>query len=404
MLKYNIKDYNNIFFFEFINTFIINENSISIWISLISIIKRRCIFVDFSFLSEVKKKSFEVIYSSLVDCINNKLFSFKLDDLEIFLQFLFNFSDILDDLFSTEIVYFLPEKIFMEIGNIMEFLSETIDLLMTLLNKELKNENESNELSNSISKLLSIAENSIKQYILILIKFIKDKNIKKLILKCETIKFLQNYIFTEEDIIFIFNFIYLIHNDVEYKNFVYNFMKIFDNNMSNTKNKFYKFGVRLIKIIKKNKHFLRIIIILLYSTINKSLTNLEEKLCEYKFNPTSNRNNNIQIYNIQNNNGDMQNELFRIVDFIIRRGNNELTTGQEKLLSLEETFIDTKKQFLKLINFYQIATDIDELYELNSFENKNLSNLLVSLYNIIFTKNNIEKLIDEKPKILIQNI
>ena len=403
LLKYNIKDYNNIFFFEFINTFIINENSISIWISLISIIKRRCIFVDFGFLSEVKKKSFEVIYSSLIDYINNKLFSFKLDDLEIFLQFLFNFSDILDDLFSTELVYFLPEKIFMEIGNIMEFLSETIDLLMTLLNKELKNENESNELSNSISKLLSIAENSIKQYILILIKFIKDKNIKKLILKCETIKFLQNYIyynsyFTEEDIIFIFDFIYLIHNDVEYKNFVYNFMKIFDNNMNNTKNKFYKFGVRLIKIIKKNKHFLRIIIILLYSTINKSLTNLEEKLCEYKFNPTSNRNNNIQIYNIPNNNGGMQNEIFRIVDFIIRRENNELTTEQEKLLLLEETFIDTKKQFLKLINFYQIATDIDELYELNSFENKNLSNLLVSLYNIIFTKNNIEKLIDEKTK------
>jgi hypothetical protein len=121
-------------------------------------------------------------------------------------------------------------------------------------------------------------------------------------------------------------------------------------------------------------------------------------------------NNNMQIDNVnnnQNNNinnpfdlfligfGVRRNNRLRNPFFIIRRNNNAELSDHDKLVMLEESFNDVRNQFLKLIHFYQISPDIKELYDFNSFENKKLINLLLSLYSIIFSPNNIKK-IDDK--------
>ena len=121
-------------------------------------------------------------------------------------------------------------------------------------------------------------------------------------------------------------------------------------------------------------------------------------------------NNNMQINvvnNNQNNNinnpfdlfligfGIRRNNRLRNPFFIIRRNNNAELSDHDKLVMLEESFNDVRNQFLKLIHFYQISSDIKELYDFNSFENKKLINLLLSLYSIIFSPNNIKK-IDDK--------
>ena len=178
----------------------------------------------------------------------------------------------------------------------------------------------------------------------------------------------------------------------------------------------------LIKIIKNRKDFLRIIIILLYNNINTSLSKLEEIFCEYKFRPKCNQNNQINSNindnndnNINNNNIDLEpnipNNFIFGLDFlasinfnrnplnpliILRRLNNGPITDKDKLALLEESFKDTNNQFIKLINFYKITSDISELYNINSFENKYLNNLLLSLYNVLFSPNNIIKLVDDK--------
>ena len=68
----------------------------------------------------------------------------------------------------------------------------------------------------------------------------------------------------------------------------------------------------------------------------------------------------------------------------------------EKLELLGDALIDANTQFLKLINFYKLSHDIIELYINNTFENKFLINLLVSLYNIVFSPNNSRKINDAK--------
>ena len=51
---------------------------------------------------------------------------------------------------------------------------------------------------------------------------------------------------------------------------------------------------------------------------------------------------------------------------------------------------------MKLINFYKLSQNIYELYDFNSFENKYLDNLLISLYDIIFSPSNFSKITDNK--------
>ena len=58
--------------------------------------------------------------------------------------------------------------------------------------------------------------------------------------------------------------------------------------------------------------------------------------------------------------------------------------------------IDTNWQFIKLNNFYSLSSDIFELYDFDSFENKFLDNLLLSIYNIIFSSNDFGQIKDNK--------
>ena len=123
---------------------------------------------------------------------------------------------------------------------------------------------------------------------------------------------------------------------------------IFYDNMNSTSKKYYNLGLRINKLCKNDKDFLRVIIQLLYNNMNESLTRLNERFSELS-------------------------EDDQLVKF----------------------FDDVRNQFLKLIHFYQISPDIKELYDSNSLENKLLVNLLLNVYNIIFSKNNIQK-IDDK--------
>ena len=415
LLSYTIKDYNNIFFLEFIYIFFIDRNSSKIWGMLTNIIKKNIELANLGFL---KEKSFEAAHNSLVDYINCKLYEFNSNNLKIVLQFLLNFSDIIIGLYSTELIYFLPEKIFIKIWHIIELLNEINNLLD-------KSDNNNNNLIPSVvlfdggskKELKKLREKSLKKYISIIIELIKDKNIKKLIIKCDYIDNIQNYIaleeyFTDEYLLSIFDFIYLIHNNNEYKEYANNFMIIFETKLYDKQSKYYNFGERLAKLLKTNQNFLRILIIILYSNINSSLTRLEERFCEYKSQPGSIQNNN-NSNNEQNNNlnanlsnlldtiyilFDNNNMLVRNRFRAIRRVNFGAMTASEQLKLLEDSFKDTIRQFLRLNAFYKITKDIDELYDINSFENKNLRNLLLSLYSIVFSPKNIEKIIDEKTK------
>ena len=455
LLNYTIKDYNNVIFMEIIYFFFIKEYSIDLWSTLDIIIKKYIDYINFGFLKSVKNDSIEKINIALVDYINFKLYQFNFYDLNIFLQFLYNLSDfIIKELYPQKLIYFLPEAIILKfefIINILKNISILLKASYNLISNNNNNDKEKQsfieERNNLITKLEVLIEHCFKQYLSIIVKIVGDENIKKLVLKCEGIKCINNYIylnnyFTDDDIYSIFNFINFIHNNSEYKKFAINFMKIFENEMSLKESKYYNFGIRIIKLIKNNEEFLRILIILLYNNMNSSLSKLEERFCEYKFKPKSNQNNqNNQIYNNNDNddnnnenddndndndinevNNGLQAQLYNFIfgfpllnvgnrngrnrnQFIIfRRINNSQMNDKEKLALLEESFKDANNQFIKLINFYKISTDIKQLYDMNSFENKYLYNLLLSLYNIIFSPNNISKLFDDSNSSIINNV
>ena len=69
---------------------------------------------------------------------------------------------------------------------------------------------------------------------------------------------------------------------------------------------------------------------------------------------------------------------------------------KKKLEKLSGSLIDTNLQFIKLNNFYSLSSDIFELYNFDSFENKFLDNLLLSIYNIIFSSNDFGQIKDNK--------
>ena len=162
---------------------------------------------------------------------------------------------------------------------------------------------------------------------------------------------------------------------------------------------------------------------MLYSEINYSLSKLEESFAEYKFKPRSNTRSNIPNNNNNDNNNDDNNievniednnaneigfqfqlirQLFQarggnpIVIFrnIAPRRNIEQLSDQEKLGLLHDSLKNIYSKFSQLINFYLLCHDIKLLYDFNSFENKYLNNLLVSLYNIVFAPNNSNKITD----------
>ena len=445
LIKYEINNYDNIIFIELFNFFFVREYSKDLWVLLNSVIKKMIDCFNLNYLKNVQKETFEKIHESLIDYINFNLYLIDLEDLEIFIKFLYNLSDfILNELYPKKLIYFIPEIIIYRFEFVLSFIWHASSILNFYSNdKEKFNSLKDGKKEELISQLKILCKKCLEQYLSILIKMIGDQNITKLIIKCESVEVIKNYLylvelFSDEDLNSIFTFINSIHNNSEYKNYKYRFLKIFDNQINLATSKYYNLGLRINNLCKNNKTFLRIIILLLYNNINISLSRLEVRFCEYKSNSNSNQNqlnqinninnnnqidinnnnnqinnnnNNIQINNINNNN--IQNNninipfdlIFfrfdlrgnnRIVNpfFIIRR-NNALLSDNDKLIMLEESFKDARIQFLKLINFYQISSDIKELYDCNTFEYKILLNLLLSLYNIIFSPNNIEK-IDDK--------
>ena len=441
LLKYKINKYDNIIFFELLYFFFVKEYSENFWGLLNSIIKKMIDCFNLNFLKNVKNESFEKIHSSLIDYVNFNLNLINLDDLEIFVQFLYNLSDfILNELYPKKLIYFIPDIIIFKFEFIFNFLIHATSFVKLHSDKQKYNSLKDGKKEELISKLIKLSEKCFEQYLSILIKVIEDQNIKKLVLKCISVENLKNYLylveyFSDENLNSIFTFINLIHNNSEYKNYTQRFLKIFDAQINLKTSKYFNLGLRINKLCKNNKNFLRIIILLLYNNMNTSLTRLEERFYEYKCNSISSQNqinqinninnnnqiinNNNQINNINNNqinnniNNNNQNNninnpfefLFmgfeirrnnriRNPFFIIRRNNAELS-DHDKLVLLEESFNDVRIQFLKLIHFYQISSDIKKLYDFNSFENKILINLFLSLYSIIFSTNNMKK-IDEK--------
>ena len=94
---------------------------------------------------------------------------------------------------------------------------------------------------------------------------------------------------------------------------------------------------------------------------------------------------NLNIFNIEIDNINSNNE------------NNKLQIkDNKKYEKLNSCLIDLNRQFIKLNNFYSLASDIIELYDFSSFENKFLDNLLLSIYSIIFSYNNFEQIKDDK--------
>jgi len=159
-------------------------------------------------------------------------------------------------------------------------------------------------------------------------------------------------LFSDEDLTSIFTFINSIHNNLEYKPFAYSFLKIFNESLNSKISKYYNLGLRINKLCKNNKIFLRIIILILYNNMNISLSKLEERFCEFKFKPISNQNGINQVSNINNNNINNNNNQNNIINrirnsFFIRRNNAKLSDNdKDKLTMLKESFLDVRNQFL----------------------------------------------------------
>ena len=461
LLKYKINKYDNIIFIELLYIFFVKEYSENFWGLLISTIKKMINCFNLNFLKNVKNESFEKIHASLIDYVNYNLNLINLDDLEIFIQFLYNLSDfILNELYPKKLIYFIPEIIIFKFEFVFNFIIQATSFIKLHYDKQKFNSLRDGKKEEFISKLMKLSMKCFEKYLSILIKILEDQNIKKLELKCISVENLKNYLylveyFSDENLNSIFTFINLIHNNSEYNNYTQRFLKIFDSQINLKTSKYFNLALRINKLCQNNKNFIRTIILLLYNNMNTSLSRLGERFCEYKFKSISSQNqtnqinninnnnnqinninnnnqivnNNYQINNINNNNNNQinnninnnqinainnnqnnninnpfefffigfeirRNNRVRNPLFIIRRNNAQLS-DHDKLVLLEESFNDVRSQFLKLIHFYQISSDIKELYDFNSFENKILINLLLNLYNVIFSPNNMKK-IDEK--------
>ena len=440
LLNYKITNSNNIFLLDFIYLFFVKV-IYYIPFKLFENIICNCKSNINSFYEEskeLKDKSLYGTYNKILEYINYKLYYFSMDDLNILVQFLYNISDfILNDLYPNKLIYFLPERILNKIKYIIKIMI-TISKICKLpknniIENHYYNEDIKKYIQDSISfnsNLKNLSEKCCSQYLSILIKLIEDEDIKKSSINIDCILNLKqylylDYLYEDKDLYTIFNFINKVHNKPEYKLCVLNFMYLFDNNMNKKESQYFNFGKRLTSILKKNTNFLRILIILLYDSINKNLSKLEEQLGEFKYEPKNmqnqnnqnnqnnqtntdfrftNNNNMILINNIYNNNRLYDNNLSRFnraLRISAHRGHRFVIIGieednnrddRDKLNLLSQSFMEMKKEFLKLNNFYKLNAEIKELYQTNTFEQKKLFSLLLTLYNIIFLPNNISKL------------
>ena len=438
--KMEIDNISNLFLFEFIDSFLINDEAGVFWTILNRMIAKFEEFTKDKFLNCAINNSYEDLYKKFVKFVEYRLCFPNIVELEIFVKFLTNIADfILNELYTKKLIYFFPEKLFYKFKNIITLLQNQIKRISPF--KEILFEhyhiiNNNNvfvelKINNNKKDIKFLCKECMKKYIKILIKIISDKNIKKTEFKCELLNniilelILEEEYFSDEEIFYIFNFINEIQNDLDYKRFISDFMKIFEDKLIERDNSFTKLGNRFHKLFKKkeNNDLLRIILNILYNNMNSSLSKLEEIFGEYKFKPRSNGGNNLPNLN-DNNNYELNeedeeiNELNNIIGIpfirnvimgnrpgvgrIIRVGVINLNQGRniqqlsdkEKLEILNSSMKDTSNQFVKLINFYKISNDIIELYDFNNFENKYLNNLFISLFNIVFSPNNSEKITD----------
>ena len=301
---------------------------------------------------------------------------------------MYNISDyFLNDLYPKKLIYFLPEDIIINIKDIIYIINE-----ITEISKEiLENDNNSPIESELTKNLQELCKKCCHQYISIYIKIISDNNIKKPNIKCSCLNNIREYIhldeyFTDDELYSIFNFINLVHNKFEYKNSVLYFIYIFDNDMNNQELPFYNLGKRLNNIFSKNINFLRILIIILYNSVDESLSELEEAFSEYNFIPRTSQNqfnqninnnfnqnivysgNNIIVINHRNFNNNQINQnhiemLNRALNdgipidgrrlIVISELQNNDINDRNKLLKIENALYKVKLKILKLNNFYK---------------------------------------------------
>ena len=430
LLNYKINDFNNIILLDFLSLLLNKRNRSYFWDYLGNIIEKYSDYIDLSIFSEYTK-DLDIIHENLIDYINYKLFFLNINDLNILVQFMYNISDyFLNDLYPKKLIYFLPEDIIINIKDIIYIVNE-----ITEISKEIIENDNNSPIESELSKnFQDLCKKCCHQYISIYIKIISDNNIKKPTIKCSCLDNIREYIyldeyFTDDELYSIFNFIYLVHNKFEYKNSVLYFISIFDNDMNNQELLPYNLGKRLNNIFSKNINFLRILIIILYNSVNESLSELEEAFSEYNFIPRTSQNqfnqninnnfnqnilysgNNIIVINHRNFNNNQINQnhiemLNRALNdgipiegrrlIVISELQNNDINDTNKLLKIENALNKVKLKILKLNNFYKLTSKIKELYQINTFESKKLYNLLLSLYNLLFSKNNIDKIENNK--------
>ena len=409
-----IDNLSSVFLIEFIEIFFLNNNSNNVWNLLNNILLDYLDFIKEDFNNFIKNSSHDLIHSKFMSFLKYNLYFPSLEEIEIIIQFLYNFSNILlNDLYPSKLIYLLPVKIIFLLASLNTFVA---GVLVCLDNDPIDILDYSNSYLNEketyTSDIIILTENCLKQYSSIFSKIISDKCVKIIPLKSIMLNILQTsllreIILTDEQIISLFNFINENINNEDYENAIFNFTKIFNNNFKTSQKTFTDLGCRFYKLFKQKEknNTLRITLILLYNNINSSLSDLEENLTEFKQNNNNNINNNINNNNdgiltspINNDFSDNLNNTHSEINNVNSNNeNNKSQINDIKILEkLSYCMIDANWQFIKLNNFYSLASDITELYDFGSFENKFLDNLFLSIYSIIFSYNDFGQINDKK--------
>ena len=416
LLNYRITNFNNIYFLHFISLFSINMNFYTFWEILKNIIEKLKENINIFFLNKYNETSIDKINENLLEYIKYKLYYINMNELKIFIEFLYNISDFIHkELYPKKLIYFLPEYLIYHMKYVIDFLMNISEICQLSFSSKINYINDL-EIKKFIEEsflfnknLKKICDKCFYEYLNIFIKLIEDKNIKKTELKCKCVNYIKKYFyleqfFTNKDLYSILNFITLIHNKPKYKNYAFDFIEIFEENINLKESIYYKFGKRLSGVLEKNTNLLRALLILLYDSIDKNLSKLEEKFGELQLIPKIPQNTQNIIYS---NNNSLFIDHTEIENLNIDITFNNYLEGRtifsmntidddiaKKLIILIRSFKDTKYEFLKLNNFYRLTSKIKELYEINSFEYKKLCNLLLSLNNLLFSPINIAKIED----------
>ena len=431
-LNLKVKDFKNVFLLEIFDFIYKRELNYNFWSTLCEINSKIEMYYKSILLNNEKLNNLETIHEKIMKFLKYKSYYFNRDDYSIIIQFLYYISDfIINELYTKKLVYFFPKSFFNKIKEILKVI-KGISKICTIFETFLSKKNTENiTIKKTIGELLyffvdlkNLCSQCNHQYFTIYIKIINDENIQDVNFKEDYLSelidslFYDEY-FTDDEYDSIFNYINKVYNKPVYDSFFNSFISIFDNNNSISYN---NLGKRLNNILNKNTNFLKKVIILLYEDIDKKLTKLEEAFSEYHFIPRDSQNNNlinknnfhqniiysknnsVIVINDQNNNDELmnQNHIENLSNALIPLGERRLIiisdlqnhefNDKEKLNSLIFAINKFNSEFIKLINFYSLATKVKGLYQNNTFEFKKLLNLLLSLNNLLFSKNNISKI------------